>query len=120
VLAGKEIINVEVISMKKQGYLYWGNVPDIKSIYGKRPFLVLSNDQVNKYLVVVAPLRSVNSSINAHIPIRSEIYPIKDGIIDLNLIFTIKQEYLDEEICPLREEELNKVNEALMTIFSLK
>ncbi|WP_420768598.1 type II toxin-antitoxin system PemK/MazF family toxin [Parageobacillus thermoglucosidasius] len=105
--------------MKKQGYLYWGNIPDIPRISGKRPFLVLSNNEMNQYSVIVAPLRSVQSSIKTNIPISSEKYPLKDGIIALGEITTIPSNYLEEEICELRDEEFNQVKEILKTLFSL-
>jgi mRNA-degrading endonuclease toxin of MazEF toxin-antitoxin module len=102
--------------LKKQGYLYWGNVPENILVTGKRPFLVLSKDQMNDYLVVVAPLFSTKELPASHIPIRNEIYPIKNGVIGLDRISTIKSEYLTEEICELREEESIKVKETLISL----
>ncbi|WP_121663473.1 type II toxin-antitoxin system PemK/MazF family toxin [Metabacillus litoralis] len=105
--------------MKKQGYLYWGNVPDNTGVSGKRPFLVLSNNQVNNNSVIVAPLRSIKSSIATHITIASDSYPFKDGSILLDQITTIKEEYLQEEICKIRDENYSKVKETLRMLFSL-
>ncbi|MGF6949100.1 mRNA-degrading endonuclease toxin of MazEF toxin-antitoxin module [Neobacillus sp. B4I6] len=102
--------------MKKQGYLYWGNVSDNTIITGKRPFLVLSVDQMNHSSVIVAPLFSVNGLLATHIPISNETYPIKNGVIKLERISTIKSDYLSEEICKLREEEIIKVKEVLNSI----
>jgi mRNA-degrading endonuclease toxin of MazEF toxin-antitoxin module len=102
--------------MKKQGYLYWGNVPDNAMISGKRPFLVLSKDQLNDYVVIVAPLFSSKGVAEAHIPIRTNEYPIKNGKIGLDRVSTIKSEYLTEEICKLGEEEFIEVKEFLKSI----
>jgi mRNA-degrading endonuclease toxin of MazEF toxin-antitoxin module len=102
--------------MKKQGYLYWGNVPDNAMVSGKRPFLVLSKDQLNDYLVIVAPLFSSKGVAEAHIPISKNEYPIKNGVIGLDRISTIKSEYLSEEICKLREDEIIQVKKFLKCI----
>nr|WP_304220276.1 type II toxin-antitoxin system PemK/MazF family toxin [Fredinandcohnia onubensis] len=99
--------------MKKQGYLYWGNVPDNAIVSGKRPFLVLSKDQINNNYIVVAPLISVQGLPEIHIPISDKEYPINNGIIGLDRISTIKSEYLTEEICKLKEEELKKIKDVL-------
>jgi mRNA-degrading endonuclease toxin of MazEF toxin-antitoxin module len=102
-----------------------GKHPWYSPYTGKRPFLVLSNNEMNQYSVIVAPLRSVaslrsfQSSIKTNIPISSEKYPLKDGIIALGEITTIQSNYLEEEICELRDEEFNQVKEILKTLFSL-
>jgi mRNA-degrading endonuclease toxin of MazEF toxin-antitoxin module len=102
--------------MKKQGYLYWGRVPDNAMISGKRPFLVLSKDELNDYIVMVAPLYSSKGVTEAHIPVSKDESPIKNGIIGLDRVSTIKSEYLTEEICKLAEEELKKVKEFIKSI----
>ncbi|MBD8069298.1 type II toxin-antitoxin system PemK/MazF family toxin [Bacillus sp. PS06] len=102
--------------MKKQSYLYWGNVPDNIIISGKRPFLVLSKEQYNDTCVLVAPLFSTKGSPTSHIPISKEVYPIKNGVIRTDCISTINSEYLTEEICKLRDEDINKVKEVLKSI----
>jgi mRNA-degrading endonuclease toxin of MazEF toxin-antitoxin module len=108
-----------VFFLKKQGYLYWGNVPNNEGVSGKRPFLVLSKDINNVNSVVVVPLKSIKSSINTHITIKRESYPLKDGSIFMEQITSIKEEYLQEEICQLTDEDYKTVKETLKTMFSL-
>ena len=55
-------------------------------ISGKRPFLVLSKDQMNDYFVVVAPIISTMGFPASHIPISKGVYPIKNGVIRLDCI----------------------------------
>ncbi|MCM3323278.1 type II toxin-antitoxin system PemK/MazF family toxin [Cytobacillus kochii] len=104
--------------MKKQGYLYWGNVQNNESVSGKRPFLVLSKSQTNNE-IVVAPLRSIKSLTYTQVPISSKRYPLKDGTIFLEQVTSIKAEYLGEEICELQNEEVSKIKEGLKILFSL-
>ncbi|WP_366945213.1 type II toxin-antitoxin system PemK/MazF family toxin [uncultured Metabacillus sp.] len=70
-------------------------MPDNTGVSGKRPFLVLSNDQSNNNSVIVAPLRSINSPIATHINMTGDLYPFKDGSVLLDQITTINGEFLE-------------------------
>ena len=92
---------------------------------GVRPVIVIQNDIGNKYSPTVI-IAAITSQINkaklpTHVEISSEDYGLnKDSVVLLEQIRTLDKRRLKEKIGHMTDEDMQKVNDALLISVGLK
>lgn len=111
----------------KRGDIFYADLsPVIGSEQGGiRPVIIIQNDIGNKYSPTVIAA-AITSQINkaklpTHVEISSEEYGLnKDSVVLLEQIRTIDKKRLKEKIGHMMEEDIKKVNEALLISLDMK
>lgn len=91
---------------------------------GVRPVIIIQNDVGNKYSPTVI-IAAITSQINkaklpTHVEISSEAYGLnKDSVILLEQIRTLDKKRLKEKIGHMTDEDMSKVDNALLVSLSL-
>jgi mRNA interferase MazF len=91
---------------------------------GVRPVIIIQNDIGNKYspTVIVAAITSqINKAkLPTHVEISSEEYGLnKDSVVLLEQIRTLDKKRLKEKIGHMKDEDMTKVDEALLISIGL-
>ncbi|NEZ46715.1 type II toxin-antitoxin system PemK/MazF family toxin [Clostridium niameyense] len=91
---------------------------------GVRPVIIIQNDIGNKYspTVIVAAITSqINKAkLPTHVEISSEEYGLnKDSVVLLEQIRTLDKRRLKEKIGHMSDEDMEKVNSALLVSIAL-
>lgn len=107
--------------MIKRGEIYFAQLnPVIGSEQGGvRPVLVVQNDIGNQYsptTIVLAITAQINKAkLPTHVELKAEVYGLeRDSVILAEQIRTIDKTRLKQRIVVLKEDTMNKVNQALM------
>jgi mRNA interferase MazF len=92
---------------------------------GVRPVIIIQNDVGNKYspTVIVAAITSqINKAkLPTHVEISSEEYGLnKDSVVLLEQIRTLDKRRLKEKIGHMTDEDMSKVDEALLISVGLQ
>lgn len=110
----------------KRGDIFYADLsPVIGSEQGGvRPVLVLQNDIGNRYsptVIIVAITSQINKAkLPTHVEIKSSDYGLpKDSVILLEQIRTIDKKRLEEKIGHVKEDIMEKVDEALLVSLGL-
>lgn len=110
----------------KRGDIYYADLsPVVGSEQGGiRPVIILQNDVGNKYspTVIVAAITSqINKAkLPTHVEISSEAYGLnKDSVVLLEQVRTLDKRRLKEKIGHMTEEDILKVDEALIISLGL-
>lgn len=105
----------------KRGDIFYADLsPVIGSEQGGiRPVIILQNDVGNKYspTVIVAAITSqINKAkLPTHVEISSEAYGLnKDSVVLLEQLRTLDKKRLKEKIGHMTEDDMKKVDEALL------
>jgi len=92
---------------------------------GVRPVIIIQNDIGNKYSPTVI-ISAITSQINkaklpTHVEISSEEYGLnKDSVVLLEQIRTLDKRRLKEKIGHMSDEDMSKVNQALLISIGLQ
>ncbi len=110
----------------KRGDIFYADLsPVIGSEQGGiRPVIILQNDVGNKYspTVIVAAITSqINKAkLPTHVEISSEAYGLnKDSVVLLEQLRTLDKKRLKEKIGHMTEDDMKKVDEALLVSVGL-
>ena len=110
----------------KRGDLFYDDLsPVVGSEQGGiRPVIVIQNDIGNKYspTVIVAAITSqINKAkLPTHVEISSEEYGLnRDSVVLLEQVRTLDKRRLKEKIGHMTDEDMKKVNKAMMISLSL-
>lgn len=110
----------------KRGDIFYADLsPVVGSEQGGiRPVIVIQNDIGNKYspTVIVAAITSqINKAkLPTHVEISSEEYGLnRDSVVLLEQVRTLDKKRLKEKIGHMTDEDMKKVNKAMMISLSL-
>ena len=110
----------------KRGDIFYADLsPVIGSEQGGiRPVIIIQNDIGNRYspTVIVAAITSqINKAkLPTHVEISSEEYGLnRDSVVLLEQVRTLDKKRLKEKIGHMTEEDMRKVNKALLISFNL-
>ena len=110
----------------KRGDIFYADLsPVVGSEQGGiRPVIVIQNDIGNKYspTVIVAAITSqINKAkLPTHVEISSEEYGLnRDSVVLLEQVRTLDKRRLKEKIGHMTDEDMKKVNKAMMKSLSL-
>ena len=110
----------------KRGDIFYADLsPVVGSEQGGiRPVIVIQNDIGNKYspTVIVAAITSqINKAkLPTHVEISSEEYGLnRDSVVLLEQVSTLDKRRLKEKIGHMTDEDMKKVNKAMMISLSL-
>ncbi|MDO4535856.1 MAG: type II toxin-antitoxin system PemK/MazF family toxin [Clostridium perfringens] len=110
----------------KRGDIFYADLsPVVGSEQGGiRPVIVIQNDIGNKYspTVIVAAITSqINKAkLPTHVEISSEEYGLnRDSVVLLEQVRTLDKRRLKEKIGHMTDEDMKKVNKAMMISLSL-
>lgn len=111
----------EMTTIVKRGDIFYADLsPVIGSEQGGiRPVVVIQNDLGNRYsptVIVTAITSQINKAkLPTHVEISSEVYGLnKDSVVLLEQIRTVDKKRLREKIGHMTDEDMKKVQEALM------
>lgn len=112
--------------MIKRGEIYFAQLnPVVGSEQGGvRPVLVVQNDIGNQYsptTIILAITAQINKAkLPTHIELKANVYGLeKDSVILAEQIRTIDKTRLKQRIAVLKEETMNKVDQALAVSLGL-
>lgn len=109
------------MAMVKKGEVYWGVLDPVigSEIAKKRPCVIVSPDEMNRYLrtVIVAPLTTTNKTYKSRVTVNIKG---KIGQVACDQIRTIDKSRLSKDIyAELNITELTKVSLVLQEMFAL-
>lgn len=111
----------------KRGDIYYADLsPVIGSEQGGiRPVLIVQNDVGNKFspTVIAAAITSqkMKADLPTHIKLNAEFCGLaKDSIVLLEQVRTLDKKRLKEHICTLSEEDMLKIDSAILVSMGLK
>lgn len=111
----------EMTTIVKRGDIFYADLsPVIGSEQGGiRPVVILQNDLGNRYsptVIVTAITSQINKAkLPTHVEISSEVYGLnKDSVVLLEQIRTVDKKRLREKIGHMTDEDMKKVQEALI------
>jgi mRNA interferase MazF len=111
----------EMTTIVKRGDIFYADLsPVIGSEQGGiRPVVIIQNDLGNRYsptVIVTAITSQINKAkLPTHVEISSEVYGLnKDSVVLLEQIRTVDKKRLREKIGHMTDEDMKKVQEALI------
>jgi mRNA interferase MazF len=116
----------EMTTIVKRGDIFYADLsPVVGSEQGGiRPVVIIQNDLGNRYsptVIVTAITSQINKAkLPTHVEISSEVYGLsKDSVILLEQIRTVDKKRLREKIGHMTDEDMKKVQEALIISMGL-
>lgn len=117
---------MKVAVVPKRGDIFYADLsPVIGSEQGGiRPVIILQNDVGNRYsptIIVAAITSQINKAkLPTHVEISSEAYGLnRDSVVLLEQIRTLDKKRLKEKIGHMTEEDMAKVDEAVLISLGL-
>lgn len=122
---GQEKGDVRMSKIKKGG-IYWAELSPVvgSEQYGLRPILVIQNDIANQYgptVIVCVVTKQHKGKYPTQVELKKAKYPglINDSVAMLEQIRTLDKERIMDKMDHLDEEDMDKVEKAILTSFNI-